>query len=106
MKKSWAKLVWNVVGVCLVLLLAINYIAGQLSSTTTANDAALAKCQERGWKDTDVALIESDVSNGLLGSHATVVLQPKDRNQPQKIRVTLSRRINFREWAVVDYKEE
>lgn len=106
MKKSWAKLVWNVVGVCLVLLLAINYLAGELSSTTTADDAALAKCREKGWKSTDVSLLESNVSNGLLGSRATVVLKPKDRNQPQRIRVTLSRRINLLAWVVVDYNEE
>jgi len=106
MKKSWTKLIWNVVGGCLVLLLAVNYIAGELSSKTTANDAALAKCRERGWKGTDVAIIESNVSNSLLGSHATVVLKPKDRNQPQRIRMTLSRRINLLEWAVVEYNEE
>jgi hypothetical protein len=105
-KKSWVKLIGNMVGGCLLLLLAVNYIVGELSSKTTANDAALAKCQEKGWKSTDVALIESNISNGLLGSHATVVLKPKDRNQPQRIRMTLSRRINFLEWVVVDYNEE
>jgi hypothetical protein len=106
MKKSWVKYIGNVVGGCLLLLLAVNYIAGELSNMTTANDAALAMCQERGWKGTEVALIESNISNDLLGSHATVVLKPKDRSQPQRIHVTLSRRINLLQWAVVDYNEE
>lgn len=106
MKRSKIKLILNVVGGCLLLLLAVNYMAGELTATSTALGAALAECRVKGWQANDLAQSGYQVSNSILGSTATITLKPKDPNRPKTVRVQLRKRINLLGWEIVDYKEE
>ena len=106
MKRSKTKLILSAIGMCLLLLLAGNYMAGVLSPTSTAIDAAMAECRAKGWQQDDLVQPHLEVSNSILGSTATVDLKSKDRNQPKTVHVQLRKRINLLGWEVVDYKEE
>jgi hypothetical protein len=106
LKHSRTKLILSVVVGCFLLLLAVNYMAGELSPTSTALDAALAECRVKGWQENDLAQSGYQVSNSILGSSATITLTPKDLNRPKTVRVQLRKRINLLGWEVVDYKEE
>jgi hypothetical protein len=101
-----SKMILNVVGVCVLLLLAVNYMAGELSPMNTAFDTALAECRAKGWQDNTLAQTGSQISTSFLGSTAAVVLKTKDQNQPKTVRVQLHRWINLLGWEVVGYEEE
>ena len=107
MKSSKVKLTLGVTGAGLLVLLAVNYIAGNFSPRNAAVDAALAECRGKGWRDDDLGLSGSQVSNNYgLGSTAEVTLKSKDLRRPKTIRVQLRRWVNLLGWEVVDYKEE
>src|SRR6266536_6053291 len=95
-----------ILAVCLGLLLLINLIAGIASPDQWAFDAALAKCEEKGWQNLDLVIAQSKVSGGLFGKTAVVEFESRDKNQPKKIRVTLRKPVNFVGWQVVDYQEK
>ena len=106
MKQSKISLMMTVVGVCVLLLLGGNYLAGVLSPESTALDAALAECRAKGWQNNELAQTGLQISTSALGSAATIVLKPKDREHPNTIRVQLRKRINLMSWQVVGYEEE
>ena len=106
MKRSKIRIILSVGVSCLLLLLAVNYMAGALSLTSPVLDAALAECRTKGWEDNDLAQTSNQVSFSILGSTATVILNSKDSNRPKTVRVQLGKRINLLGWEVVDYKEE
>jgi hypothetical protein len=105
-KSSKIKPILGVVAAGLLLLLGVNYIAGENSFGQPPLGAALAECREKGWQDHDLGLSSSEVSSSCLGSTASIVLKSKDPNQPKTVRVQLRRWINLLGWDVVDYKEE
>jgi hypothetical protein len=107
MKSSKIKLILGLLGAGSLLLLAVNFIAGEFSPRNAPVDAALAECQGKGWQADDLGLYNSQVWNNYgLGSTASVALKSKDPNRPKTVRVQLRRWINLPNWDVVDYKEE
>jgi hypothetical protein len=103
---SKIKLILRVVAGSVLLLLTINYMAGNFSPMNSAFDSAMAACRAKGWQDNDLAQTGSQISNGFFGSTAAVVLASKDQKQPKTVHVQLHRYINLLGWEVVDYKEE
>lgn len=106
MESAKIKRILSAVGICLLLLPAVNFMAGQLSPKNTAFETALAECRAKGWQDNDLDQVGLKVSNSVFGSTAAVVLKTKDRNQPKTIGVQLRKRVNLLGWEVVDYNEE
>jgi len=100
------KLMLTVFGGCFLLLLVVTYLAGAFSSQNKAVDAAMAECQAKGWRDNNLGLTTSEVSNYGLVSTATIALNSKDSNRPKTIRVQLRNWLNMLGWQAVDYREE
>jgi hypothetical protein len=98
-----------VLGVCLVLLVAADLVAGRMSPDQMAFDAAWAKCRAEGLQDEDKVAIRSSVSNYyFVGKTATVEIDVKDedKDKTKTIRVTLRKPVNFLPWQVVDYQPD
>jgi hypothetical protein len=100
------KLMLRVFGGCLLLLLAVTYLAGALASLNRAVDAAMAECRAKGWQDNDLGLSTSQVAKYGLVSTATIALNSKDLNRPKTVRVQLRNWLNVLGGQSVDYKEE
>ena len=101
--KRLLKLLPVVAGICLGLLVVIDFIAGVASPDRLALDAAMAKCRAEGLPDVEMKSIH--VSVGFIGSTAIVELRTMDKARPETIRVTLRKPVNVLAWQVADYQE-
>ena len=107
MQRSRIQIIASIGFVCLLLLLGINDMAGEIGvPPDAARDAALAECRAKGWQDGDLAQTGFKATMNVLGSTASIVLKSRDPRRPATVRIQLRKQLNLMRWEVVDYKAE
>jgi hypothetical protein len=96
-----------VLGVCVVVFLAANLVAGLVWRDDWAFDAARARVEQERGRKVDVVGTRSRVSFGILnvGRRATVEFDVRDGGAVKTLRVRLSKPVSFVGWRVVGYEE-
>ncbi len=105
MNPSKSKFIASVVG-CILLFLAVTYLAGAFCPQNKPVESAMAECRAKGWQEQDLGITTLQLANYGLLSTASITLNSKDRNQPKAVHVQLRNWLNLLGWEVVDYKEE
>ncbi len=103
MSKSKKKRAGVVVAATLGLFVEINVIISDWDDTF---GTALVACHTRGWRNGELALSRSNISQWVVGQSAVFEFTTTNRTPAKTIRVILRKPINLMDWRVVDYEEE
>lgn len=98
--KKWS----YALGLALIFAMFANFVAGLADDW--AFEAANVELQRRGRGDIAMQRVSSQVSRSFFGGAAEVTYLADDRGKPLRIRITLSRPVNFVAWRVTHYEED
>lgn len=106
MSKSKTKLFSYLIIAAVVVFFAIDLVAGLACPDMWAFDAAAAACRQNGWQPGTWSSGQSNISGGLIGKTATLVLVPNDQSRCKTIHITLRKPLNLLPWKLMAYTEE